>query len=327
MRVHKYKGASARGLGNPRSTLQVGPQVLDSLRRLPPDAQVLLLCVVCACSCRTDCSSRTRSSYSSSACLCPLMRADLARSTLPSITFVAAELARLTRQLYALETGSLDAAAEPEVFADRVADAYFAWLLGAVFEIARSLRLRIGLSSIIAPIVADDALSRVLIKYTRESERDNSATSAREDALLSSPSKTARENDPMLGMSAREDAALANGGRTAPLHRIEDLLAREPSPCSMAARRRMVRRFNSRLADFCTANPSFRLVDINDGALEPSGAVRAEYVRRACDALADCVRLICRDPLNIHPLYEPSASAHPLSQADRSSAAAMGACA
>ena len=215
----------------------------------------------------------------------------------------------LIGQLYALETGSLDASAEPEVFADRVADAYFAFLLSSVFEIARSLRLRIGLSTIIAPIVADDALSRVLTKYTRESERDNSATSAREDALLPA---TARERDPMLGMSAREDAAVAwTGGPTHFANRIDDLLARNPSPCSMVSRRRMVRHFNSRLADFCRANPSFRLVDINDGAVDSqSGAVLPEF--------------ICRDPVNIHPLYEPSAPAWLDDRADHRSAPAMG---
>ena len=179
------------------------------------------------------------------------------------------------------------------MFADRVADAYLAFLLGSVYSIARSLRLRIGLSTIMAPIVADDAVARVLVKYTRESERDNSATSAREDALLPA---TARERDPMLGMSAREDAALplANGSpRRA--NRIEELLARDPSPCSMLARRRMVRHFNARLAAFCRENPSFRLVDITDGATDSStGAVLPQFV--------------CRDPVNIHPLYEPSAS-------------------
>lgn len=236
--VHKFKGSSARGLSNPNSTLKVGPKVLQTIRQLPSGSSVLFMSVPPA-------------------------------SQLTS-SFGAVDLH--INHLFALQTGSLDSRAPPEFFADRVFETYGAWLTGPALEACRRSNVdKICASTVIYPIVRDDSLSRILVKYTLEPQlRENSGVSAKEDAEIN-----------------------ATPGVRRAQFRIDDLLQMQMSPCTISARRRMVRRFNERLRAFCNTHPEIALVDICDGAVDQ-------------DTLEVLPDFICRDPANPHPLFEPT---------------------
>ncbi|CAK9781371.1 hypothetical protein CC85DRAFT_240897 [Cutaneotrichosporon oleaginosum] len=341
-RVRSFKGASAKGLNNPRSIKQVSNDLLPLLNQFlapPPYAFIpaagryaLLLFG----------NVDLQINY-----LWQLQHKPIVPATWdehseyteePSAVSTPAEgvLARAT------ETSGRGPALGPERFVDNVAKAYTAWLEreivngpigrraaevaaqsnGEARGIRRLSPTKVLVGAALPPLVQDETLPRIPEKYVERLEEDHAKMerALERDLLGERVSRTPwakASASPRLGVENEFDKLSLNGtGAASPMPEappkmsIMDLLAHDPPLCTKPVRIEMTKRFNAALRDFCVKHPTvLEFVDISEDMLAADAAERQSTGDSAPAIPGEVDRAAWACPVdlsNIHPLWEPT---------------------
>ncbi|BEJ15949.1 hypothetical protein CspHIS471_0505540 [Cutaneotrichosporon sp. HIS471] len=340
-RVRSFKGASAKGLNNPKSIKQVSNDLVPLLNQLlapPPYAYI-----------------PPAGRYA----LLLFGNVDLQINYLwqlqhkPIVPATWDEHAEYTEEESAISTPAENVLANatenvghgpalgPERFVDNVTRAYEAWLEREVVNgpigrraaevvaqtngdnrgIRRLAPTKVLVGAALPPLVLDETLPRIPEKYVERLEEDHvKAQRALERGAGGTSERISRTpwakvgSSPTLGVEEDLAKVSLNGGASpadsAPKVSVADLIAHDPALCTKPVRIAMTNRFNASLRDFCAKHPTMlEFVDIADDMLAADAAERESTGDPAPEIAGDVDRAAWACPVdlsNIHPLWEPT---------------------